>query len=117
MIPTLAELEKMPGSDVLEAIQDELLTEAQRVRGVEEALRPGAWDDERAGVHHALCSAAEIIGRLRAAGEDSKVRGKAPAYAVQMAADVARSTLILERQQQNQQPIVTGEDTDEPNAA
>jgi hypothetical protein len=117
MIPTLAELAEMPGSAVLEAIQDELLTEAQRVRGVEEFVRPGAWDEDRAGAHHALCAAAEVIGRLRALGEEAKARGKTPAYAVQLAADVGRSALILELQQQRQQPIVTGEDTDEPNAA
>ena len=117
MIPTLAELEKMPGSAVLDAIQDTLLSEAQRVRGVEEALRSGAWDEDRASVHHALCAAAAIVGRQRAAGEGSKAQGKRPAYGVQMSADVGRSALILERQQQLQQPIVTGEETNEPSAA
>lgn len=113
MIPDLATLKTMPGSAVLAALSDALLYEASRVRGMEEALiRIGhatAWDEGRAQAHHAMCGAAEIIDRLRAAGEDAKARGAKPSPLVQIAADVARSMLITERMRQEKREATDAE--------
>lgn len=100
MIPDLAALQTMPGSEVLAAIEDALLAEAHRVRGVEDAFRPGAWEESRAGAHHAFCAAAAVINRLRVAGEEAKAKGAKPAALILVVADVARSALIVERQRQ-----------------
>jgi hypothetical protein len=92
----LSALRTMPGGDVLAELSDSLRDEAERIRSVEQAFRPGAWDESRASIHHSICAAAELIDRMRKLGEQAKERGQKPAPTVILAADVARSVLILE---------------------
>lgn len=116
MIPTLTELKTVHGGDMLAAIVDTLRDEAQRIRGVEEAFRPGAWDEERASVHHAICAAAELIERLRSMGEDASRQGRKPSFTVLTAVDVARSALIIECERQSTHPAVSAAQEDNDHA-
>lgn len=101
-LPTLPALAKLPGGAVMAAVVDGLRDEAERIAHVQRIyLGTGeqtGWDCERAAAHAVLSAAAETIDRMRALADQSRQSGGKPPTAVLLAADVARSALILDLQ-------------------
>jgi hypothetical protein len=104
-LPTLEELGNkgkgaILGGAILAAVSDALRDEAARIRQVQRAYTPAseAWDGERAATHAVLSAAAEVIDRLRILAEHDRAAGRKPPMVVLLAADVARSALILDLQ-------------------